>query len=203
MALSMALLWPAPSTSADTSEIVVTGEFATNDVGMFGVSLSIKTASGCGGALEFGAFAVDAIGTMNGATAVAVEFCVDYVDTAVHRDAFAVQIKIDDFILSEIPSFEGSAEANFQIPNRYLTLTSVGDITGGSSGPGIGALSADQSDESLGFSGATAGRRIAQAAPGSGVDSAKQEIELTLSIPAGVYPGTYTSTILVETVTAP
>lgn len=203
LGLLITLQWFVVPASADTSEIVVTGGFSTTDVGSFSVSLTKKTTNGCGGDLDYGGFDVDAVGLASGVTPAPVVFCVDYADTQVARDAFSVQMKISSFELSFVPEFEGSDEVHFQIPNRYMVLTSVGDVTGGSEENGVGTLSADSSEETLNFAGESTARRIANAAAGSGVISAQQEIGLTLNIPAGVYPGVYTSTIIVETVTAP
>lgn len=199
LGLATAWSWFVQSALADGTEVIVTSEFTTVDVGSFAASLSLKTETGCGGDLDYGAFDVDAVGSASGVTPVSLAFCVHYEDTGAERDAFSVQLKIDSFELDSEPAFDGAQVAHFQIPNRYLILTSVGDVTGGATD----TLRADRSDLNMSFSGATSGLRIAAADPGPGVISAEQEIELTLNIPAGVFPGVYTSTITVETVTGP
>lgn len=184
------------------------GGFSTADDGVFSVTLSPMPPEGCdssiAGNLAFGPYVVDAKGARDGVTPVSLKLCVAYTDTQRMRGPFVVQLRIPSFELpiDQRPTFDGADSAHFQIPNRYLVLTNVDAITGGSTSPGTGALA--ESSEAVGETFANDGPLpIAHADAGSGVISAKQEIEMTLNIPAGVFPGTYTTTITVETVTAP
>lgn len=184
---------------ASSPEVVISGGASITDVGEFGIALTKSSNGSCSGDLSYGDIELDSIGADSGVIPIEIAICVSYQDTRVDRDAFSVQISISDFELQEIPEFEGSEAAHFQIPNRYLTLTDVGDISGGAVGDGTGEIAADSGDESSNFAGSSA-LRIAAAAAGSGFLDAEQEITLTLAVPAGVYPGDYLATITIEVI---
>ncbi len=192
---------------AAASTVTVTGGFSTTDAGVFTVGLWAKPDSGCGVAPSdpagFGPFDVDAVGESDGVTSRPLNLCVNYTDTQAERGPFTVQLKIDSFELKadQVPTFDGADEAHFQIPNRYLELSTVGSITGESSDPGVGAMTAVTADQGQNFSDGPLA--IASVAAGTGSGSPQQDLTMTLNIPAGVYPGEYDSTITVETYTGP
>lgn len=187
--------------------VSVTGGFSTTEAGVFTVSLIAKPASGCQGAQDgsqdFGSFVVDAIGQQDGVAPEPISLCVLYTDTKADRGPFTVQLSIDSFELKadQTPTFEGADQAHFQIPNRYLVLSTVGRVTGGNTDQGVGVVSDVQADAGHDFS--SGPLQIAAVAAGTGTVSSVQELGMTLNVPAGVYPGEYDSTITVETYTGP
>jgi hypothetical protein len=195
------------SSSLAESTATVTGGFTTAEAGVFTVGLSAKPDSGCAaapvGAPVFGPFVVDAVGVSNGVTPEPIDFCVLYTDTQAGRGPFTVQLSIGSFELKadQVPTFDGADQAHFQIPNRYLVLSTIGQVTGGSVEPGVGPVSDVQADAGGNFS--SGSLRIASVAQGMGSGSPTQELGMTLNVPAGVYPGEYDSTITVETYTGP
>lgn len=206
LALLIAATCLAGGARAETTT-VVTGGFTTTDAGAFTASIAAKPSSGgceaaAPGEPSFGAFVVDAVGEGNGVVPRPIDLCLSYTDTQAERGSFTVQIKIDSFELrtGQIPTFEGADQAHFQIPNRYLVLTTVGAVTPTGTPPANrGTLTAVAADQGRTFD--QGPLQIATAGGSSGSGTAVQELNLTLNIPAGVYPGNYVSLITVETVT--
>lgn len=193
--------------AAAESTTVVTGGFTTTDVGVFVASVAAKPPGGscaapASGDPSFGSFAVNAVGDDHGVAPSPIDLCVSYTDTQSTRGAMTILIRIDSFELrtQDIPTFEGADQAHFQIPNRYLVLTTVGAVTPTGVPPeNGGTLTAETGDQTRTFDqGALA---IATTGGESGSGTAVQELDLTLNIPAGVYPGQYRSLITIETVT--
>src|SRR3954451_15215474 len=53
----------------------------------------------------------------------------DYVDTLTQRGPGDVSLTISSFEpTSPVPSFDGSDQVHFQIPNRYITVSDVGEV---------------------------------------------------------------------------
>jgi hypothetical protein len=205
--LTLTLVSPllARSVAADEAT-VVTGGFATTEAGVFSVGVAAMPDSGdcadvVAGDGALGSFSVDAVGEGGGVVSRPLTLCLTYVDGEASRGSFTVQMSIDNFELrsDQIPTFENSEIAHFQIPNRYLALTAVGDIKPTGAPPvGDGTLDAVKIDQNRPFSlGAVT---IARAGGSSGTGASFQRIDLTLNIPAGVYPGEYDSVVTIETV---
>jgi hypothetical protein len=208
----LGLMLAAPSfvgsVAAESTDVVVTGGFTTTEAGVFKVGIAAMPAEGgCAAATTvdpaFGPFAVDAVGVANGVTPSPLRLCVAYTDTETNRGALKVQVKIDNFKLNPnlIPNSYGADQVDFQIPNRYLVLDSVGAITATGTPPADpGTLTAET--DGVGETFDKGPVTIATAGGDKGSGTAIQELNLTLNIPAGVYPGEYDSIITIETVAA-
>ncbi len=186
--------------------------FTTTEAGVFSVRIAAELAGGCAAATidnpSFGPFSVDAVGVADGVAPSPLDLCIAYTDTETGRGAFTVQIKIDSFELKtdQIPTFDGADQVNFQIPNRYLVLDTVGDIVSTNASDNTptadpGTLSSVTANQGGAFD--TGPFTIAMAGGTKGSGMATQELHLTLNIPAGVYPGEYDSVITIETVAEP
>jgi hypothetical protein len=177
----------------DTVNLDVT--FSTSDVGTFAVTLL-----GTGGdEPSFGTVELDA----DLDEVVSAELTLEYTDTVLERGGGDVFLSIDSFEpVDPVPPFEGSDQVHFQIPNRYLILTDVGMVepttTPDACSIPVGAITANESDEGATFDNGVP-RIVANVAEGCGVGTASQPIELTLTVPAGVYPTAYSATVTIET----
>jgi hypothetical protein len=179
-----------PVSAEETVSIEVT--FSTEEVGEFSVSLR----SADNAAPAFGTVLLDADQDVT----VAQDFVLDYTDTLTDRGPGYVSLSIESFEPeTPVPPFPGSDQVHFQIPNRYLTLSDVGEVVdAGGTSCAAGPITAYTDEEGLNFDIGTP-RRVAEVAGGCGVGSASQPIELTLTVPAGVYPTTYVATVTIET----
>lgn len=163
------------------------------DAGAFTVSLRAVDGSDP----TFGTVGVDAVTDHVASQA----FVLEYTDTYIERGAGDVMLAIASFEPdSPVPPFLGSDQADFQIPNRYLTLSEVGEVETAPDGPNCsaGPIAAVHSVEGQSFD-LGQPRTVATVAAGCGVGSASQPIELTLTVPAGVYPTTYSAAVTIET----
>jgi hypothetical protein len=128
------------------------------------------------------------------------DLVLDYVDTFTQRGPGDVSLTISSFEpASPVPTFEGSDQVHFQIPNRYVTVSDVGEaLPDAPPNPCDGAINPVVSDLNSSYE-AGGPFRVAHVDAGCGVGRASQSISLALTVPAGVYPTTYSATITIET----
>ena|GEM_PF-3613844 len=183
----------AGSALADESTFVEV-TFSVQDAGTFGVTMS---AININDPLSFGTVGVDADQDQS----VSQSFLLTYTDTLITRGAGEVSISFESFEpVTPVPAFPGSEFAHFQIPNRYLVLDTVGDVVVAPYGPNCvaGPISATTDFVGENFDNGVS-RQVAQVESGCGVGTANQEIVLTLVVPAGVYPTSYSASVTIET----
>lgn len=100
--------------------------------------------------------------------------------------------------IEPVPLFTGSDQAEFHIPNRYLSLLGVGDVVAEEQSaactPPIDDISSDSSDETMSFDN-NASLGVAIVSPGCGVGTATQQIAHRSRRSGGVYPTTYIATM--------
>lgn len=175
----------ASQTASQDVQIVIA------DVGSFSVMLAAADGSGP----TFGTVDLDAVTDQ---TTVG-DFNLEYTDTFTQRSEGDVTLSFGSFEPEEVPSFLGSGQAQFEIPNRYLTLVDVGNVTPSPNTPDCGGpITAVTSDEGQSFDNGQS-LTVAEVAEGCGVRSAVQPIKLSLNVPAGVYPTNYSATVTIET----
>lgn len=122
-----------------------------------------------------------------------------YTDTLTSRSNGDVSLSATTFFPEQpVPPFTGSDQVDFQIPDRYLVLTTVGDIISMPTCTGAGAITASKDAQGTSFDGGGP-LKIAAVTEGCGVGEATQSLTLTLTIPAGVYPTTYATVLTIET----
>lgn len=177
----------------ETQDVTVT----FTDDGDFAVAF---TGTGEEGSASFGVVELDALDDVSRT----IELELSYTDTHTDRGGGDVTLSATSFFPDEpVPPFPGSDLVDFQIPERYLALTSIGPIepdgTVDCAPPGSLIAPADAGQ----IEGATfdegGALKIATTEEGCGVGMATQTIGLTLTVPAGVYPTDYTATLTVET----
>jgi hypothetical protein len=189
--LSSVALTAAQST--ETQDVLVT----LVDDGEFTISLGRADSEQIA---SFGTIPVDAVEDVTKSITLELH----YTDTHVNRSGGQVTLSASVFLpTSPIPSFPGSSDAVFQIPDRYLVLQQIGAVnveTPSDCDP-LGAISAPSNVSEIqgtSFDGETP-LVIAEVTEGCGVGQATQEIELSLTVPAGVYPTEYASVLTIET----
>ncbi len=171
-----------------------------SDAGEFSVLLQAIDDGGQPADPTFGTVSLDALDDVP----VTLNLQLTYTDTQTERGSGAISVSATSFLpVSPVPPFAGSDQVEFQIPDRYLELTTIGEIDLDTSGqscqdPELGAIIASTGAEGHSFDGG-GNLKIAEVAAGCGTGSATQTIGLTLTVPAGVYPTEYSATITVET----
>ena len=182
-----------------TTQVVIAEGPVTQDVqvtvadaGEFTVTLQATAGEG---EPTFGEVPLDALSDVDRTITVELR----YTDTHTQRSSGDVSLQATTFLPVEaVPPFTGSDQVEFQIPDRYLILTDVGDVTANPTCTGAGAITAATEAKGVSFDGGGP-LTIATVAEGCGVGEATQSIDLTLTIPAGVYPTTYVAVLTVET----
>lgn len=172
----------------------VTGEvtFSVAEAGEFSATLRADD----DGDPTFGNVPLDAV---NGQVATG-SFVLEYTDTYTERSGGSVTLSVESFEpVVAVPPFTGSDQVHFQIPDRYITLAVIGTVDSTPYDPDCaGPITAVALEPGLSFDG-NATQTVATVAEGCGIGSASQPIGLSLSVPAGVYPTTYTATVSIET----
>lgn len=183
----------AAAQGPETQDVQVT----FTDDGEFTVSLGAPEGEE---APSFGVVPLDALDDISRT----MQLELTYTDTHTDRSGGEVSLSATSFLPDPpVPPFAGSDEVDFQIPDRYLVLTSIGQVEAEADveceHPGSITVPTNAAEiEGLSFDGDVP-LTVATVTEGCGVGTATQTIELTLTVPAGVYPTEYTAILTVET----